>query len=64
MPMTAADLAAALGGELVGDPQANIRGVASIESAKPGDLVYVESERLLPTALASRASAVLVGTGV
>src|SRR3990167_5381411 len=48
MPMTAAELAAKLEGELVGDPKANLRGVASLESAKPGDVVYVESEKHLP----------------
>jgi len=64
MPMTAGELAAQLGGELVGDAQANLRGVASLENADPGDLVYIESEKHLPRALASRASAVLVGTGV
>lgn len=64
MPKTAAELAAYLNGELVGDPKANIRGVASLDSAKPGDLVYVESDARLPEALASPASAVLVGTGV
>lgn len=64
MPKTAAELAAYLGGELVGDAKANIRGVASLDSVKPGDLVYVESDKHLPEALASPASAVLVGTGV
>lgn len=64
MPMTAGELAAYLGGELVGDAKANVRGVASLANAKPGDLVYVESEKHLPAALASPASAVLVRTGV
>lgn len=64
MPMTAGELATFLGGELVGDAKANIRSVASIAGAKPGDLVYVESEKLLPEALASPASAILVGRGV
>jgi UDP-3-O-[3-hydroxymyristoyl] glucosamine N-acyltransferase len=63
MPMTAAELAAKLEGELVGDPKANLRGVASPENAKPGDVVYVESEKRLAEALASPASAVLVGRG-
>jgi UDP-3-O-[3-hydroxymyristoyl] glucosamine N-acyltransferase len=64
MPMTAGELAALLGGELVGDAKANIRGVGSLTGAKPGDVVYVEAEKDLPTALASPASAVLVGSGV
>jgi UDP-3-O-[3-hydroxymyristoyl] glucosamine N-acyltransferase len=61
--MTAGALAALVKGELVGDAQANIRGVGSLTGAKPGDLVYVEAEKDLPTALASPASAVLVGSG-
>lgn len=64
MPMTAAALAALLEGELVGEARTNIRGVASLTGAKPGDLVYVEAEKDLPAALASPASAVLVGSGV
>lgn len=60
MPMTAGELAAHLGGELVGDPQANVRSIASLSSAQAGDLVYIESEKLLPEALASPASAILV----
>ncbi|MBI4466451.1 MAG: UDP-3-O-(3-hydroxymyristoyl)glucosamine N-acyltransferase [Acidobacteria bacterium] len=64
MPKTAGELAAYVGGELVGDARANIRGVASAENAKPGDLIYIESDKLLPAALASPASAVLVGKGV
>ncbi len=64
MPMTAAELADFLGGELVGDPKANIRGVASLSRAEAGDLIYVEAEKDLPLALASPASAVLVGSGV
>jgi len=63
MPMTAAELAAHLGGELVGDARANLRGVASLAGAKPGDVVYIESEKHLPAALASPASAVLAGSG-
>lgn len=63
MPMTAGALAALVKGELVGDAQANIRGVGSLTGAKPGDLVYVEAEKDLPAALASPASAVLVGSG-
>jgi len=62
--MTAGALAALLEGELVGDARANIRGVGSLTGAKPGDLIYVEAEKDLPAALASPASAVLVGSGV
>lgn len=63
MPMTAGELAAALDAHLVGDPSASIRNVASVESAKPGDLIYAESDKRLPEALASEATAVLVSKG-
>ena len=62
MPKSAGELALYLKGELVGDPSVVIRSVASLESASEGDLVYADSEKLLPQALASPASVVLVGT--
>ena len=64
MVMTAAELAARLGGEVVGDGTIELRGVASIPMARPGDLVFIESERWLEAALASPASALLVGPGL
>ncbi len=64
MPKTAGELALYLKGELVGDPSVVIRGVASLESASEGDLIYAESEKVLPRALASPASVVIVGTEV
>ena len=62
MTKTAGELAAYLKAELVGDPTVVIRSVASVESAGPGDLIYVESEKRLAEALSSPASVVLVGT--
>ncbi len=62
MTKTAGELASYLKAELVGDPSVVIRSVASLESASPGDLVYVDSEKRLAEALASPASVVLVGT--
>ncbi|MBI2956944.1 MAG: UDP-3-O-(3-hydroxymyristoyl)glucosamine N-acyltransferase [Acidobacteria bacterium] len=64
MAKTAGELAAYLEGELMGDPSVTIRGVASPARAEAGDLVYVESEKWLPEAVASAASVVLVGTDV
>jgi UDP-3-O-[3-hydroxymyristoyl] glucosamine N-acyltransferase len=51
---------------VVGNGDVEIVGVASIESASAGDLIFVEEKANLPRALASAASAVLVsdsGTG-
>jgi UDP-3-O-[3-hydroxymyristoyl] glucosamine N-acyltransferase len=55
------------GARLVGDSGVEISGVASIESASAGDLVFVEDEKHLAAALRSQASAVIAGefaTGV
>jgi len=46
---------------LVGNGDVEIGGVASIESASAGDLIFVEQAANLPRALESDASAVLVG---
>ncbi len=62
MTKTAGELASYLKAELSGDPSVVIRSVASLESAGPGDLVYVDSEKRLAEALASPASVVLVGS--
>ena len=46
---------------LVGNGDVEIGGVASIESASGGDLIFVEGEANLPRALESAASAVILG---
>ena len=46
---------------VVGNGDVEIVGVASIESASAGDLIFVEEEKKLQQALESGASAVLVG---
>ena len=46
---------------LVGDGNIDIGNIASLESAKAGDLVFVEDEKNLAKALASQASAVIAG---
>jgi UDP-3-O-[3-hydroxymyristoyl] glucosamine N-acyltransferase len=46
---------------LVGDGQAEVTGVASLESAKVGDLVFVEDAKHLARALDSGATAVIAG---
>ncbi len=61
MTHTANSIAEALGARLVGDPSVAINGVASIESAGPGDLIFVEDEKKMAAALTSRAAAVIAG---
>jgi UDP-3-O-[3-hydroxymyristoyl] glucosamine N-acyltransferase len=61
MKRTLKELAEFLQGTLVGDGTAEIAGVASMQSAKRGDLVFVEDKKNLPKAFASQATAVIAG---
>ncbi|MFA4904884.1 MAG: UDP-3-O-(3-hydroxymyristoyl)glucosamine N-acyltransferase [Candidatus Margulisiibacteriota bacterium] len=61
--MTLAELAALVGGEVQGDPQLRINGVATIEGARKGDLIFVLEKNNLSAALNSSASALVVPKG-
>ena len=54
------ELASRLSGEVIGDAAVVITGVAGVDTAETGDLVFAESPRFLQAALKSRASAVLI----
>jgi len=54
-------IAEAVGARLIGDGRAEVSAVASIESATPEDIVFVEDEKHLASALQSRAGAVIAG---
>ena len=54
-------IAQALSARLIGDGSKEVSGVASVESASPDDLVFVEDEKHLAAALQSRAGAIIVG---
>jgi UDP-3-O-[3-hydroxymyristoyl] glucosamine N-acyltransferase len=56
-------LAEIVGGEIVASAEVDIRGVAPIEAAGTGDLVFVLEEKFLAPALASPASAVVASAG-
>ncbi len=56
---TLAELAAILGGEVVGDGNVVIRGVAGIREAMPGDLTFLANARYESYLLETRASAVI-----
>lgn len=56
---TVAELAEVVQGRVLGDPDTVIRGIASIEEAKSGDITFAESPRFLATAEQSSASAIL-----
>ena len=57
--MKLSEIARRIKAEHVGDVE--ISGVASVASAKAGDLVYAADEKLLAASLGSRASAVIAG---
>jgi UDP-3-O-[3-hydroxymyristoyl] glucosamine N-acyltransferase len=56
------EIAGAVGARVIGDERLDITGVASIASAKGSDLVFVEDEKHLASALESKAAAVIAGT--
>ncbi len=64
MALTANELAAFLGAKLVGNNNSTVSGVALPESAKPEDLIYVESARHQRRAEHSAAQCVLVPEGL
>src|SRR5256712_8776064 len=54
------DLAAAIGGELLGNGEVEVTSVTDLERTEPGALVMVAESDLLPRAEASAASALLL----
>lgn len=54
------EIAALLSGELSGDPDIDIQGVKGIEDAGEGDITYIVGRKMLPQALKSMASCILV----
>jgi UDP-3-O-[3-hydroxymyristoyl] glucosamine N-acyltransferase len=61
--MTAAALAALVGGRVAGDAGARVVRVASIASAGEGELAFVEEEKFFEAARATRASCVVAPEG-
>ncbi len=56
------EIAQLTGGEILGDGNIQLAGIASIQSATGRDLVFVEDERRFAQALASGAGAVIAGS--
>jgi UDP-3-O-[3-hydroxymyristoyl] glucosamine N-acyltransferase len=61
MERTVREVAAWIQARVVGGQETKLRGIASIGSALPGDLVFVENERSLALAIRSEASAIVSG---
>ena len=59
--MSARQLAEALGGELLGDGEVEVRGVAPAGDAAEGAVTFAETPVLFEQAVASRASVILAG---
>jgi UDP-3-O-[3-hydroxymyristoyl] glucosamine N-acyltransferase len=57
------ELAERLGGEPLGDGEVEIRGVAGLEQAGPGDLTFLANPRYAAHLAGTRASAVVVAPG-
>jgi UDP-3-O-[3-hydroxymyristoyl] glucosamine N-acyltransferase len=58
--LTAGALAALVGGELVGDSETPVAGVASLDEAGPGDVSFLASGGYLPLLQTTRAGAVVL----
>jgi UDP-3-O-[3-hydroxymyristoyl] glucosamine N-acyltransferase len=57
---TVRDLAACVGGRVVGDPDVEIRGFAGIDRARRGDITFIADDRYLPELQKTEASAVVL----
>ncbi|HTD87189.1 MAG TPA: UDP-3-O-(3-hydroxymyristoyl)glucosamine N-acyltransferase [Candidatus Binatia bacterium] len=60
MPFTAAEIASHVGGEVLGDPSVQLNAFALPETAKPGDIVFAETDGYFARAEKSGASAILL----
>jgi UDP-3-O-[3-hydroxymyristoyl] glucosamine N-acyltransferase len=62
--ITVRELASRVAGEALGDANVVVSGAASLESAGPGDLVYVDAAKYAAGLLSTKASAAIVPDGV
>lgn len=58
------DFAALANGQVLGDPDIDITGVAGIQDAQAGDITFLSSQKLLKDLRTSRASAAIVSEAV
>src|ERR1700719_3792654 len=58
---TVREIAEFVQARVLGDETLQLKGISSIESSVPGDLIFVDDEKNLPSALGSRATAVIAG---
>jgi len=60
-PRSVKEIAEFVQARVLGDETVQLKGIASVESAAPGDLIFVDDKKHLRSALDSRATAVIVG---
>lgn len=63
MKKTVGEIAAFVEGSVIGDASLEISGVAGVEDATRGDLTFIDAEKHIARAMATRASAVIVPEG-
>lgn len=64
MKKTLGEIARLIGGEVVGDRNLPITGVAGIKEAKEGDITFLANSKYLPLYKSTRASAVIVDRNI
>ena len=64
MQFRVSDVAAFLGGSVVGDPETMVSGIAGLTEAKPGDLSFLANPKYAPHLASTQASAVIVAEAV
>ncbi|MCX5708032.1 MAG: UDP-3-O-(3-hydroxymyristoyl)glucosamine N-acyltransferase, partial [Candidatus Omnitrophica bacterium] len=64
MAKTLKEIAELIGGEIAGDPQTVISGVAGIQEASEGDITFLANLKYLPFLKKTKASAVIVGRDI
>ncbi|HEX4781546.1 MAG TPA: UDP-3-O-(3-hydroxymyristoyl)glucosamine N-acyltransferase [Usitatibacter sp.] len=63
MPLTLREIVAKLGGEAIGEPAAPLTGVATLDSAGPGEIAFLANPKYRGKLATTRAGAVIVGPG-
>jgi len=62
--ITVRELASRVSGDVLGNPEVVVSSVASLESAGPGDIVYVESAKYAGALSSTKASAAILPEGI
>jgi UDP-3-O-[3-hydroxymyristoyl] glucosamine N-acyltransferase len=60
MKFTLNEIQSIIGGKVIGNGHTCITGIASVEAAKEGDITFIKDDMLIPQALTSQASAIIL----